>query len=100
MEDRHVLIPKVQVFVNDQNVGYFAVYDGHGGPRCAEYLIQNLHSNIFNSHAFSKGKYEEAMRDGFVQSDKEWLDIARREHSNDGLGIPAPFSVAMGSQSN
>ena len=29
--------PKIQIF---------AVYDGHGGNQCAEYLKENLHNNI------------------------------------------------------
>jgi len=29
-------------------VGYFAVYDGHGGARCADFMELNLHRYLFN----------------------------------------------------
>lgn len=30
------------------NVSFFAVYDGHGGSSCAEYLRDNLHYYVIN----------------------------------------------------
>mmetsp|Transcript_10746 Transcript_10746/g.16363 ORF Transcript_10746/g.16363 Transcript_10746/m.16363 type:complete len:93 (+) Transcript_10746:227-505(+) len=35
--------PKIQIF---------AVYDGHGGNQCAEYLKEHLHNNIIMSPQF------------------------------------------------
>jgi protein phosphatase PTC2/3 len=33
-------------------VMYFAIFDGHGGPGCAEFLRDNLHNYIANSPSF------------------------------------------------
>src|SRR5690242_5641755 len=46
-------------------VGFFAVYDGHGGDRCADYLLANMHKNICNSPEFARGEFEKAIRTGF-----------------------------------
>ena len=35
--------PKIQIF---------AVYDGHGGNQCAEYLKEHLHNNIIMQPEF------------------------------------------------
>ena len=31
------------------NINYFAIYDGHGGKGCSNYLEENLHNYIFSS---------------------------------------------------
>ena len=34
------------------NVSYFAIYDGHGGNGCSNYLQENLHNYLFSSNDF------------------------------------------------
>ena len=34
------------------NVSYFAIYDGHGGNNCCNFLQENLHNYIFQSEFF------------------------------------------------
>ena len=36
----------------NHNVSYFAIYDGHGGDKCCNFLQQNLHNYIFKSQYF------------------------------------------------
>jgi protein phosphatase PTC2/3 len=36
----------------DKRVTYFAIFDGHGGSGCAEFLRDNLHNYIANSSHF------------------------------------------------
>lgn len=38
----------------DDYLGYFAVYDGHAGSTCADYLEHNLHCALFNQKALFK----------------------------------------------
>ena len=33
-------------------ISYFAIYDGHGGEKCSNFLQKNLHENLFSSDEF------------------------------------------------
>ncbi len=37
---------KIPMIADWPNIQIFAIYDGHGGSKCAEYLKDNLHNNI------------------------------------------------------
>lgn len=45
MEDSYMLIQDMQID-HDVAVTYYAVFDGHGGPTCAEFLKDNLHIEL------------------------------------------------------
>jgi protein phosphatase 2C family protein 2/3 len=49
-EDRVSII--LNVNKNGVKASYFAIYDGHGGSSCCDFLTQNLHQFIFNSKKF------------------------------------------------
>ncbi|XP_039292202.1 probable protein phosphatase CG10417 [Nilaparvata lugens] len=53
----------------DENVSFFAVYDGHGGQEVAQYCEKNLPDFIKNTEAYKKGDYEKALIDGFLGFD-------------------------------
>ena len=42
---------------------YFAIYDGHGGSNCCDYLRDTLHDHIINHQAFPE-KPREALAGG------------------------------------
>lgn len=44
-EDKFVACDDLRVF-DDIIIPYFAVYDGHGGPSCSDYIRKNLHNEI------------------------------------------------------
>ena len=44
-EDKFVTCDDLRVF-DDIIIPYFAVYDGHGGPSCSEFIKKNLHNEI------------------------------------------------------
>ena len=47
MEDSYQIIQ--DLFIDDDvNVTYYAVFDGHGGPECANFLKERLHIEIKN----------------------------------------------------
>ena len=51
MEDAH----SVQLgYTRDPESSYFAVFDGHGGAKFAEYCSTHLHLHLQNNPAFSK----------------------------------------------
>ena len=44
-EDKFVVCDDLRVF-DDIIIPYFAIYDGHGGPSCSEFIKKNLHNEI------------------------------------------------------
>jgi protein phosphatase 2C family protein 2/3 len=37
---------------------FFAIYDGHGGSNCADFLKDHLHTIIINQPCFPKDPYK------------------------------------------
>lgn len=70
MEDAHTQLLSLQ---NDKNSGFFAVYDGHGGAKVAEYAGNHLHEKIFNQPHYKDGNIPEALRKGFLAMDEDML---------------------------
>jgi len=54
-------------------VSFFAIYDGHGGKNCAEYLRDNLHKFICNDINFPNN-IPEAIKNGFLQAENDFLN--------------------------
>ena len=44
-EDRYCIIDDLRIF-KDVIVPFYAIYDGHGGTSCSEYLFKNFHKNL------------------------------------------------------
>ncbi|PRP74630.1 hypothetical protein PROFUN_03552 [Planoprotostelium fungivorum] len=94
MEDRCIVIPRLRQIppkkmMDDvinlfSKVGYFGVFDGHGGVRCANYLAEVLHFNIFNSEYFARGRFEESIKEGFRKTDEDFLEQCRKHYLMDG----------------
>jgi protein phosphatase PTC2/3 len=70
MEDAHTQILSLN---NDKNSAFFAVYDGHGGSRVAEYAGNHLHERILNQPSYN-GNIPEAIRKGFLALDEAMLE--------------------------
>ena len=62
--------PKIQIF---------AVYDGHGGNQCAEYLKEHLHNNIILQPEFPTN-VTAAIQRGSQMTDKNYLDRVFTEY--------------------
>ncbi|KAH7857652.1 hypothetical protein Vadar_015014 [Vaccinium darrowii] len=82
MEDTH----KICVSCSDAVKGFFGVYDGHGGRKAAEFVAENLHSNILKMLENRTGNEatEEAVRDGYLKTDQEFLKLSDGNTSNSG----------------
>ena len=72
MEDAHTHI--LDLSKTDPTASFFAVYDGHGGTKVADYAGKHLHDIIMSQSAFENGEIEEAMRRGFLQLDQDMLN--------------------------
>lgn len=70
MEDAHTHILNLH---NDKNAAFFAVYDGHGGAKVAEYAGNHLHERVFNQQSYNNN-IPDAMRKGFLGLDEDMLD--------------------------
>ncbi|RUS23103.1 phosphatase 2C-like domain-containing protein [Endogone sp. FLAS-F59071] len=87
MEDAHTTILKL----DGSNVGFFAVYDGHGGQNVAKFSGGRLHKRIAAEDAFKKGLYPEAIKNGFLGTD---VDLKQDpELANDPSGCTAVAAV-------
>ena len=49
MEDAHTVELRLG---GDENVNFFAVFDGHGGRRISDYASRNLHLRLINNHKY------------------------------------------------
>lgn len=77
MEDAHTQLLSLN---NDQNSAFFAVYDGHGGAKVAEYAGIHLHEKILNQPSFKEGNISEAIKKGFLEIDQDMLeDVEMKE---------------------
>ncbi|KAJ8968317.1 hypothetical protein NQ317_007567 [Molorchus minor] len=70
MEDSHTHILSLP---DDPGAAFFAVYDGHGGAKIAEYAGKHLHKYIIKQSEYSTGNIPEAMRKGFLELDETML---------------------------
>lgn len=81
MEDAHAAILDIKKHIDstagdtpkDQRIAFFGVYDGHGGDKVAEYSGNNVHKIIARQAAFAEGNYEQALKDGFLATDRAIL---------------------------
>ena len=87
MEDAHAAILDLQVVRPDEKdfkpasvkdrLSFFGVYDGHGGDKVALFAGQKVHNIIAQQEAFKKGDIEQAMKDGFLATDRAILSGTR-----------------------
>ena len=85
MEDAHAAILDLQTDDGketksssaDTRLSFFGVYDGHGGDRVALFAGDNIHQIIAKQEAFKKGDIEQALKDGFLATDRAILNGLR-----------------------
>lgn len=83
MEDAHAAVLDLQAESDDKELSaappekrlaYFGVYDGHGGEKVAQFAGENIHKIVAKQEAFSKGDIEQALKDGFLATDRAILN--------------------------
>lgn len=86
MEDAHTAVLDLQTESDgktqqphppDKRLAFFGVYDGHGGEKVAQFAGENVHKIVAKQEAFSKGDIEQALKDGFLATDRAILNGAR-----------------------
>ena len=84
MEDAHAAVldlvsenegtPPADAPKNPDRLSFFGVYDGHGGDKVAIFAGQNVHKIIAKQDAFKRKEYEQALKDGFLATDRAILN--------------------------
>ena len=83
MEDAHAIVLDLQpeddtkafkAATKDERLAFFGVYDGHGGDKVALFAGENVHKIIAKQEAFKKGDIEQALKDGFLATDRAILN--------------------------
>lgn len=79
MEDAHAAVLDLQDGTPDKpapkdaRLSFFGVYDGHGGDRVAWFSGRNVHKILAKQTAFHAGNFEQALKDGFLATDRAIL---------------------------
>ena len=60
---------------------FFAIFDGHGGHTCADFLRDNLHQFIIRDSEFPNNP-RQAIINGFWKSEMYFLDTVVKNHMN------------------
>ncbi|XP_049540730.1 probable protein phosphatase CG10417 [Anopheles darlingi] len=58
----------------DENVSFFAVYDGHGGAEVAKYCSLHLPNFLRTVAAYGEKNFEQALKDAFIGFDATLLE--------------------------
>jgi protein phosphatase 2C family protein 2/3 len=69
-----------------QRLAFFGVYDGHGGDKVALFTGENLHKIVSKQESFAKGDIEQALKDGFLATDRAILEGSSSICSWEGEG--------------
>jgi len=93
MEDAHATVLDLQAAAEgkentpasaDKRLSFFGVYDGHGGDKVALFAGENIHTIVAKQDAFKKGDIEQALKDGFLATDRAILNDPRYEEEVSG----------------
>ena len=79
-EDRVTIILNINKPLNRANeiwpkCSFFAVYDGHGGSACCDFLRDNLHQFVTRNPLFPQNP-KEALLQGFAQAESTFMQYA------------------------
>lgn len=83
MEDAHAAVLDLQAkYLDssgkptspDKRLSFFGVYDGHGGDKVALFAGENVHRIVAKQESFAKGDIEQALKDGFLATDRAILE--------------------------
>src|SRR4051812_30623593 len=80
MEDAHTAV--LNLLENDPKaakehaakLSFFGVFDGHGGSNVALFAGDHIHRIVAKQDTFKAGNYEQALKDGFLATDRAILN--------------------------
>ncbi|OMJ78725.1 hypothetical protein SteCoe_21402 [Stentor coeruleus] len=74
---------------------FFGVYDGHGGPACADFLRDNLHLFVTKNENFPFNP-KEALTQGFAQAENAFFEYSKSQSPRDKSGSCAVVVLIVG----
>lgn len=80
MEDAHTTVLDLLAIAEQDSkphaskLSFFGVFDGHGGDKVALFAGENIHRIVAKQDAFKAGNYEQALKDGFLATDRAILN--------------------------
>ncbi|AEO62257.1 uncharacterized protein THITE_2106230 [Thermothielavioides terrestris NRRL 8126] len=90
MEDAHTAVlnllednPKAAK-EHPSKISFFGVFDGHGGSNVALFAGDNIHRILAKQETFKAGNYEQALKDGFLATDRAILNDPKYEEEVSG----------------
>lgn len=94
MEDQHRAMLSADLATpRDRNaprvamgIPFFGVYDGHGGPQCAEFLREHLHALIL-SHPDVKSDPQRAIHEAVLEAERMFMEKCRSERMESGSTV-------------
>ena len=78
-------------------LAFYGIYDGHRGIRAAEFAAEFLHTNILEHSDFSTNT-ELAIREGFIQTDDEFITKAKSQEEQWNDGCTAVVAIFLGTK--
>lgn len=109
MEDAHAAVLDLQAEDADKGfvaatpedrLSFFGVYDGHGGDKVALYAGENIHKILAKQEAFKKKDFEQALKDGFLATDRAILSDPKYEEEVSGctasVGLISKTTIYVG----
>lgn len=66
------------------SLSYFAVFDGHGGAKAAEFSSERLFSLLVENREELSSAPEAALQKAFARTEADWLSMARQADLMDG----------------
>lgn len=95
MEDAHTTVLDLLAVAEQDpkphasKLSFFGVFDGHGGDKVALFAGENIHRIVAKQDAFKAGNYEQALKDGFLATDRAILNGI---YTDIVPGATSPFS--------
>lgn len=80
MEDAHTAVLDLLASApseaknHSSRLSFFGVFDGHGGDKVALFTGEHIHNIISRQDTFKTGNYEQALKDGFLATDRAILN--------------------------
>jgi protein phosphatase 2C family protein 2/3 len=65
------------------NISYLALFDGHGGSSCGNFLRDNLHNYIIKENNFLEN-IEQSLINSFEKAENDFLKIAKENNDKSG----------------
>jgi len=91
MEDRHMLLPYTDVVFSKQTaaISFFGIFDGHGGPNCAEYVASMLVDVLFSQENSFQSDVKKSLQGAFSKTNEMYKDASERLQWPSKLGSTA-----------